>query len=58
MMPESQSPPASGKVRVRTGGKVFERLENIFDIWSFLRFLVPALLGNLPDRWGHSRDFK
>ena len=46
-------------VSTRTcSGEIFERSEDMFDVWSLLRFLVPALLGDLPDRWGHSWDFK
>lgn len=39
-------------------GDVPKRLDDGVGVWSFLRFLVPALLGDLPDRLGHSWNFK
>ena len=35
-------------------GDALQALENGVDLWSLLRPLVPALLGDLPDRRGHS----
>ena len=40
------------------GEETFERSEDASDVWSLLRFLVPAPLGDLPDHWGHSWGFK
>jgi len=37
---------------------ILEILEDGVDLWSVPRFLIPALLGKLPDRWGHSRGLK
>jgi len=43
---------------VLTGvGEIFKTLEDGFGFWSLLRFLVPALLGDLPDCWGNPRGF-
>ena len=38
--------------------KILEILEDDIDLRSLLRFLVPALFGNLPDRRGHSWGIK
>ena len=41
---------------VRTGvNEIFEISKDSVDLWSLLRFLVPALLRDHPDRRGHSR---
>ena len=37
---------------------MFEPLEDDLGFRSLLRFLVPALFGNLPDRWSNSRGFE
>ena len=39
-------------------GDVPKRLEDCVGVWSLFRFLVPALLGDPPDRLGHSWSFK
>jgi len=42
----------------RVSKMIFERLEDGVDFRSFLRFLMPTLLSNLPDRRGHPRGIK
>ena len=37
---------------------ILEMLEDGIDLWSLLRSLVPALLGDFPDRRGHPFGFK
>ena len=39
-------------------GKIFEILKDRINLGSFIRFWVPALLGDLPDHGSHPRGFE
>jgi len=39
-------------------GEIFKTREDGFGFWSLLRFLVPALFGDLPDCQGNPRGFE
>ena len=59
-LPDQSTPMINRNMGAPTSGvgDVPKRLEDCVGVWSLLRFLVPALLGDPPDRLGHSWSFK